>query len=149
VDRLTDLVEFKVIAFVDCCGFTAYTDAHGDSAALDVYLALRRAVQTSASAAGVTVVKWTGDGAMLAAASSSTALTALYGAMLIMRESGTLALRAGATVGYVQRVPCAEVDYVGAAVNKAARLCAEATPWQLRVSLGAQQAGMHFTLRST
>ncbi|HEY3772004.1 MAG TPA: adenylate/guanylate cyclase domain-containing protein [Solirubrobacteraceae bacterium] len=142
----TDM-ESKTIAFVDCCGYSAYTDEHGDAAGVEVYLGMRRAVERAAAGAGVVIVKWTGDGAMLAADNSTAALTCIYRAMLVMRESGPLALRAGVTVGPVTRVPYGELDYLGSAVNRAARLCADAAPWQVRVGRDADHTAMYFTLR--
>ncbi|HTU31310.1 MAG TPA: adenylate/guanylate cyclase domain-containing protein [Solirubrobacteraceae bacterium] len=140
-------MESKTIAFVDCCGYSAYTDEHGDAAGVEVYLGMRRAVERAAAGAGVMIVKWTGDGAMLVADNSTAALTCIYRAMLVMRESGPLALRAGVTVGPVTRVPYKELDYLGAAVNRAARLCANAAPWQVRVGRDADHTAMYFTLR--
>lgn len=140
--------EIKTVAFVDCCGYSAYTDAHGDAAGVEVYLQMRRAIERAAAMAHVVIVKWTGDGAMLAADGSTAALTCIYRAMLTMRESAPLALRAGATTGPVRRVPYGELDYLGAAVNRAARLCAAAAPWQVRVGVDGERPAMYFTLRT-
>jgi class 3 adenylate cyclase len=145
--RVPTVMESKTIAFVDCCGYSAYTDEHGDAAGVEVYLGMRRAIERAAAGAGVVIVKWTGDGAMLAADSSTAALTCIYRAMIAMRESSPLALRAGATIGPVTRVPYGELDYLGSAVNRAARLCARAAPWQVRVGGDADHAAMYFTLR--
>ena len=140
--------EIKVIAFVDCCGYSAYTDVHGDAAGVAIYLQMREAIEREAAEAGIVVVKWTGDGAMLAADSSTAMLTCLYRTMLALRVSAPLALRGGLTVGQVRQVTWDGADYFGAAVNRAARLCGAAAPWQVRASLSASQLSMHFTLRA-
>lgn len=139
--------ETKTIGFVDCCGFSAYTEANGDAAGLSVHLRMRRALELEAASAGVTVVKWMGDGAMLAGDNGNAVLSCVYRTMLAMRESGSLPLRAGITSGRVTRVPCGELDYLGHAVNRAARLCAQATPWQARAARSSGCGALHFTLR--
>lgn len=139
--------ELRAIGFVDCCGYSAYTEAHGDPAGVSVYLQLRRAIEREAAAADVTVVKWMGDGAMLAADSANAVLTCIYRTMLAMRESGPLPLRGGIAVGRVTRAPYGDLDYLGTAVNRAARLCADAAPWQVRATVGGGREAMHFTLR--
>jgi len=139
--------ERKTIAFVDCCGFSAYTDTHGDSAGVAVYLQMRQTVERETAAVGVVVVKWMGDGVMLAADGSIAALTCIYRAMLSMRAAGSLPLRAGVTTGCVKRAPYDELDYLGSAVNRAAHLCAAAAPWQVRAGMSGENA-VYFTLRA-
>lgn len=146
-DRLTS--EAKAIGFVDCCGYSAYTDANGDPAGVSVHLRMRCVVERESALAGVTVVKWMGDGAMLAADDLHAILRCVHQTMVDLREAGSLPLRAGVTVGQVTRIPCRELDYLGQSVNLAARLCARATPWQARVSLGDGHKAVYFTLRPT
>jgi class 3 adenylate cyclase len=141
------IVTTKAIAFLDCCGFTNFTAEHGDAEATGLFLALREDVTREATAAGVEIVKWLGDGAMLAADDVASALTCLYRTMVRTRDRGALPLRAGITCGPVVRVALDEagVDYLGMSVNRAARLCAVAQPWQVRS--GAEVESVRFTLR--
>ncbi|HET6507050.1 MAG TPA: adenylate/guanylate cyclase domain-containing protein [Baekduia sp.] len=142
-------VTTKAIAFLDCCGFTNFTAERGDAAATRLFLALRDDVTREATPAGVEVVKWLGDGAMLAADDVTSALTCLYRTMVRTRDAAgpALPLRAGITYGPVVRVVLADtgLDYLGMSVNRAARLCAVAQPWQVRS--GAEVEAVRFTLR--
>jgi class 3 adenylate cyclase len=47
----------------------------------------------------------------------------------------------------VWRLPGAALDYVGSAVNRAARLCDSAAPWQARAATDAGDALLYLTLR--
>lgn len=135
----------KAIAFVDCCGFTSFTAEHGDAEAVALHLQLRDDLTREAALAGVEVVKWLGDGAMLAADDVTAALTCLYRTMLRARDAGSLPLRAGVTLGPVVRIDLDGPDYLGMSVNRAARLCDVAQPWQVRT--GAEVEAVRFTLR--
>lgn len=145
LERLTD--EVKVIAFVDFCGFTRFTAEQGDQAALELHLRFREDLTREAAAAGVEIVKWLGDGAMLTADDVTAALTCVYHAMVQARDAGALPLRAGITSGPVLRMTLDdEVDYLGMSVNRAARLCALAQPWQVRAGAEVESA-VRFNLR--
>src|SRR5213596_2113200 len=50
----------RTFAFLDLCGFTAYTDAEGDDAAVTVLSTLRALVRDRAAERGVRVTKWLG-----------------------------------------------------------------------------------------
>lgn len=134
----------KVIAFVDCCGFTNFTAQHGDAAAVALHRRLRRDLTREAAPAGVEIVKFLGDGAMLAADDVTAALTCLYRTMVRARDAGSLPLRAGVTAGPVIAVEHDGGDYLGMSVNRAARLCDVAQPWQVRT--GAEVEAVRFTL---
>jgi adenylate cyclase len=120
----------RSFAFVDLCGFTRFTDAHGDEEAVAVVTRFRAAVREIASNHAVRVDKWLGDGAMFVSTDDRRLLDALL--ELIGRvESAeiTLPLRAGASKGPV--ILLEGDDYVGGAVNLAARLCSAAAPGEL------------------
>src|SRR5436190_13875037 len=55
----------RSFAFIDLCGFTDYTDARGDEAAVAELQLLRAAVREVTPLFGVRVEKWLGDGVML------------------------------------------------------------------------------------
>lgn len=112
----------RAFAFVDLCGFTAFTERHGDERAVLVLAQFRTALREVAARRGVRVVKWLGDGAML----SSTMPEALTALVIefdqrMAAEIPSLALRAGLDLGPV--IMFEGDDYIGRSVNVAARLC--------------------------
>lgn len=141
-------VWWKAIAFLDCCGYSAYTQLHGDLAAAEVHLRMRWTVERESAAANVDVVKWMGDGAMLAADDSDAILSCVYRTMVIARDAGLLPLRSGMACGPAATIAQEKPDYFGASVNRAARLCSAAAPWQLRVDTGRGREMAYFTLLS-
>jgi len=54
----------RYFAFIDLCGFTRFTEVHGDEEAVAVLTGFRTLVRFIASEHGVRVAKWLGDGAM-------------------------------------------------------------------------------------
>lgn len=134
----------RAIAFVDCCGFTRFTADRGDRAALALYHRLRAGLDEEIAAYPVELVKWMGDGAMLAAEDVNALLTALHSAMLRARDAGSLPIRAGIVVGPVLRTTADGLDYIGSTVNAAARECDAAQPWQVR--LRTEDGTLHYTL---
>jgi class 3 adenylate cyclase len=120
----------RAFGFVDLCGFTAFTDRHGDEQVVLVLAQLRTALRESAARRGVRVVKWLGDGAML----SSTMIDAVAALTVEIDDRMTevipsLALRTGLTFGPV--IMFEGDDYIGRAVNLAARLCERAEPHEI------------------
>jgi len=55
----------RTFAFIDLCGFTDFSDSHGDDAAVGELVKLRASVRAAAPLFGVRVDKWLGDGVML------------------------------------------------------------------------------------
>ena len=55
----------RCFAFVDLCGFTAFTEHFGDERTVVVLASFRTRVREIAARRGVRVTKWLGDGAML------------------------------------------------------------------------------------
>lgn len=115
------------MAFLDLCGFTALLE-EDPAAALGVVERLRWAVRSACDpgpdgpggSAGVHVVKWLGDGVMLASGSPSlllAALTRVHGALMGDR----LPLRSGMAAGTL--VLFDGGDLLGSAANLASRLC--------------------------
>jgi len=109
-------------AFVDLSGFTALTEAEGDERAVGVLTAFRGLLRDICSRRGVRVAKWLGDGAMLVGVEPTPLLAAV---LEIHRAVGTArlptALRCGVSAGEV--ILLEGDDYIGHAVNVAARLC--------------------------
>lgn len=120
----------RSFGFIDLCGFTRFTDTHGDEEAVEVLMRFRAAVRQIASDHGVRVAKWLGDGAMFV----STDEQRLVDAVLAVSERADeldvgLPLRAGLAGGNV--ILFEGDDYIGGAVNLAARLCDSAKPHEV------------------
>jgi adenylate cyclase len=126
------------VAFVDLCGFTAFTEANGDQSAVEVLHELRAALRRRAEVHGVRVTKWLGDGAMLSAVQAADLLATVVEVRDHVAGTGPLALRAGICGGPV--IMFEGDDYVGAAVNAAARLCDYAAPGQVLCAANALRA---------
>jgi class 3 adenylate cyclase len=121
----------RSFAFVDLCGFTAFTEAEGDERAVSVLGEFRACVRRVASDHGVRVAKWLGDGAMFVAVDANAPL--VDAVLEIERHldevQAPLALRAGMARGPV--ILFEGDDYIGTAVNLAARLCDIAAPHEV------------------
>jgi class 3 adenylate cyclase len=111
----------RAFAFVDLCGFTDYADDHGDDEGADVLHLLRASLREAATNHGVRVDKWLGDGAMLVAVETPALLAAVVEAKCALEAEGALSLRAGVAAGPVMVFE--GDDYVGRAINLAAKLC--------------------------
>lgn len=120
----------RSFAFIDLSGFTAFTDHEGDDRAVEVLTAFRTVVRGVASTRGVRIAKWLGDGAMLVGVEPEPLLDAVVDIEGLIAASGSiLPLRAGFTTGPVILID--GDDYVGHAVNVAARLLDVAEPRQI------------------
>jgi adenylate cyclase len=119
----------RCFAFLDLCGFTAYTEEHGDAQAVEVLAQLRAILRAEAEDKGVRVTKWLGDGAMLSGVEATSLLECVTQVRERVGVDGTLAMRGGTCAGPV--IMFEGDDYIGVAVNTAARLCDAAAPGQL------------------
>ena len=123
------------IVFTDLVGFTAYTDAHGDRAAVDVLDRQSSIVEAELAGRG-RVVKELGDGLMLWFGSGSTGVEVACDILTSVSAARDafefpLAVRMGMHVGgVVERGD----DYVGQTVNIAARVADLAGPGELLVT---------------
>jgi adenylate cyclase len=139
----SDTAVEATFAFVDLAGFTAMTEAHGDTEAVAIVRAFRdRALQVL----GPTdeLVKTIGDAVMLRFPTPEAAIAALRELLqreLVVRDA-VLLPRAGAHHGPAVVV---DGDYYGAAVNLAARVAGQARGGQLlvttRAALAARDVG--------
>jgi hypothetical protein len=122
-----DVVE-RTFCFVDLAGFTALTEAHGDAEAvslLDEFLALARA----SLGPDDELVKSIGDAVMLASPAPEAALHSVTALMQGCQERSRFLLpQAGAHHG---PAIARHGDYLGAAVNLAARVTGHAGGGQL------------------
>ena len=112
----------RTFAFVDLSGFTNYTAAYGDDAAGRILGTFRSLVREVASDRGVRVAKWLGDGCMIVGVEQQGVIE--FVTDLHQRASSVcapLTLRAGIATGHALLFE--GDDYIGSAVNMAARLC--------------------------
>lgn len=117
----------RIFVFVDLSGFTAYTEREGDAAAAAMLTVFRSITRWVSSRRGVRVDKWLGDGAMLVGIEPDESLaTAVELAWRAAHACAPLALRGGVARG--RPLLFEGDDYIGKAVNLAARLCDVAEP---------------------
>ena len=121
------------IVFTDLVGFTAYTDVHGDRAAVDVLDRQADIVEGELAGCG-RIVKELGDGLMLWFENGSAGLEVarnVLAAVAAARDEFPLAVRMGMHVGdVIER----SGDFVGQTVNIAARVADLAGPGELLVT---------------
>lgn len=117
------------IAFVDLAQFTSMTEVMGDLAAAAVLDRFSELTRRAVLNAGGRVVKQIGDEFMLVFPDAATAVRACLKIRdAAAQEPSFLATRIGVHHGMVV---CREGDYIGNAVNLAARITGEAAPHQL------------------
>ena len=120
----------RSFAFIDLSGFTRYTNTAGDGAAVEVLSTFRQTVREVCALRGVRVAKWLGDGAMLVAIEPEPAIEAMVDIEQRIDQIGSaLPLRGGIARGPV--ILFEGDDYIGPAVNLAARLCDLAEPHEI------------------
>ena len=117
----------RTFAFADLSGFTNYTAEFGDDAAGHVLGDFRAITRRLASDRGVRVAKWLGDGCMVVAIDHEDMIAF---ALDLEREATAacdpLSVRIGVATG--RALLFEGDDYIGSAVNLAARLCDAAVP---------------------
>jgi adenylate cyclase len=119
----------RTFAFVDLCGFTDFTDDHGDEAAVHELQILRSIVREVTPLFGVRVEKWLGDGVMIVGVEADALVGAAMAIELRHTRQGHLPLRGGIAGGDVLLLE--GDDYIGRAVNLASRLSDIAGPGEL------------------
>lgn len=110
----------RSFAFMDLCSFTKYTDEHGPIAAREILLGFRAAVRDVTERRGVRIAKWLGDGVMVVGVDAGTLASTAVDIVNRIHTS-ELDVRGGLSTGPVLFVD--GDDYVGRAINLAARLC--------------------------
>jgi len=122
----------RSFAFLDLCGFTDFVDVHGDEAAVEELAVLRANIRAVASRCGIRIDKWLGDGVMLVGVEPQPLIEAVMAIEARTAGHSRLPLRAGLASGPV--IILEGDDYVGSAVNLAARLCDRARAHQVLAS---------------
>jgi class 3 adenylate cyclase len=120
----------RSFAFVDLSGFTKYTESEGDEAAAQILANFRSITRQMASEHGVRIAKWLGDGCMVV----SVERAYLIGFALDLQRRASaacapLGVRMGMASGFALLFE--GDDYIGSAVNLAARLCDAAAPSEI------------------
>lgn len=134
-----DALVRRHFAFVDLCGFTSLTEEEGVEQAVVALSTFRSVVRERAGWRGVRVAKWLGDGAMLVSTEARPLVDAVVRMEHALDQRGCrLPLRAGLAAGRV--ILFEGDDYIGRAVNLAARLCDEANPHQLLITASLRAA---------
>jgi class 3 adenylate cyclase len=117
----------RTFAFVDLSGFTNYTAEQGDDAAGRILGEFRSSTRQLASDHGVRVAKWLGDGCMVVSVDQANVVTF---SLELAREAAVvcapLTVRLGLATGLALLFE--GDDYIGSAVNLAARLSDVAQP---------------------
>jgi class 3 adenylate cyclase len=133
IDDENDALVRRHFAFVDLCGFTTLTDEEGVGQAVVALSTFRAVVRERAGWRGVRVAKWLGDGAMLVSTDPRPLVDAVLRMEHALDQRGCrLPLRGGLAAGRV--ILFEGDDYIGRAVNLAARLCDEAAPHQVLIT---------------
>lgn len=115
----------RTFAFIDLGGFTQYTEVHGDQEAVWVLGLFRWHVREVTTRRSVRVAKWLGDGAMLVSVEERPLVEAVIEIEQRVDDGESpLLLRGGISSGDV--ILMEGDDYIGSAVNLAARLSQEA-----------------------
>lgn len=118
----------RTFAFLDLCGFTAFTEAEGAKQAVEVLGEFRTRVRQLAARRGVRIAKWLGDGVMLVSTDPGP-MVATVSELLARLDHGPLPVRAGVAAG--ECLLFEGDDYIGRPVNLAARLSDQARPGQI------------------
>ena len=112
----------RTFAFLDLSGFTALTATEGDERSVAVLQDFRGTLRRTCSRRGVRIAKWLGDGAMLVGVDPTPVLSASLEVMCVPElTEERVAVKCGVTTGPV--ILLEGDDYIGHAVNVAARLC--------------------------
>jgi adenylate cyclase len=135
--RGPDAGELKVVtvAFTDLEGFTAFTDTHGDSAAVALVNEHHRAANPVVRRWRGRIVKHLGDGLLCTFSDANEAIRAAL--ELLDTSPSPLRLRAGIHVGEVM---VSRADVVGHVVNVAARVTETAKGNQIVVTAETEEA---------
>ncbi len=129
----------RSFAFVDLSGFTKYTESLGDEAAAQILARFRAITRETASDHGVRIAKWLGDGCMVVSVERAYLIGfALDLARKASAACAPLGVRIGMASGFALLFE--GDDYIGAAVNLAARLCDAAAPTEILLPAELEEA---------
>lgn len=120
----------RAFAFIDLAGFSNLTARQGDERAVQLLGEFRALVREICSRRGVRIAKWLGDGAMMVGVETEWLLAAVLELQhAVATRDMPVHVTCGVTTGAV--ILLEGDDYIGHAVNVAARLCDLAEPPQV------------------
>jgi len=118
----------RTFCFADLSGFTGYTRRYGPPEAVRLLGEFRTVTRRVATARGVRVAKWLGDGVMIVGVEPSPTI-ALAAHMIDHFARTDVEVRVGIATGLALLFE--GDDYIGEPVNLAAKLCAAAQPREI------------------
>ena len=118
----------RTFGFSDICGFTSFLEREGPLEAVRLVSTFRNSAREIAARRGVRIAKWLGDGVMFVSVEAGPLLAASVELTGRMRSTD-LDLRSGVATGSCLLFE--GDDYIGHAVNLAARLCDLAGPGEV------------------
>ena len=120
----------RTFGFVDISGFSSVTAVEGDERAVQLVSEFRTLTRGICSRRGIRIAKWLGDGAMLVGVETAPVLASVLELQRAVTASPmAIDVTCGVTAGAV--ILLEGDDYIGHAVNVAARLCDIAAPNQV------------------
>lgn len=134
----------RSFGFLDVSGFTNLCEERGPHEAMALLAGFRATTRQVTARRGVRVAKWLGDGVMLVAAEGGPAVAATVELVERLGNDG-VALHAGLARG--DALLFEGDDYVGRAINIAARLCSLASSGEI-LAWGFQDADLPGWLES-
>jgi class 3 adenylate cyclase len=123
----------RSFGFLDIAGFTAYCDRNGEHDAVELLARFRETTRMVSARRGVRVAKWLGDGVMLVALDPAGLAATIVEVAMRCSVHG-LDTHAGLATG--DALLFEGDDYVGRAVNVAARLSDAAAPGEILLAGG-------------
>lgn len=97
----------RCFAFVDLCGFTAFTERYGDEHTVVVLASFRTTLREIAARRGVRITKWLGDGAMLSSPDTEATVAMV---LEVAAHADTMLVMPAMTTGrFVDSAPAAPV----------------------------------------
>lgn len=123
-DNETTDVE-RTVAFIDICGFVTFCDDYGLENGRQALRRFRELVRICCARRACAVVRWTGDGVMVAGADGQGVISCTL-EVVNSCDHPQLQLRGGISTGMVLNFD--GDDYMGKAVNLASRLCDISNP---------------------
>jgi class 3 adenylate cyclase len=116
--------ELQVVCFVDLSNYSEFVRLHGDYEGLEITEALEETVQRNVDPTKGRVVKTRGDGSLSVFFDARSAIEAALRMVSQVAAEQGWSLHVGMAAG---RVISRDGDVYGATVNRAARLCAQAS----------------------
>ncbi|MEL7208196.1 MAG: adenylate/guanylate cyclase domain-containing protein [Actinomycetota bacterium] len=118
----------RSFAFLDVCGFTKYTEKHGNLEAVRMLRTFRDVARVVAARRGVRIAKWLGDGVMMVGVDAGPVAATAVELTRRIDEEG-ISLRGGVASGSCLLFE--GDDYIGRCVNLASRLSDAAGPGEV------------------